>query len=183
MLYAPLDSNHIPLVSPGAGLLDFLIKSKVIAVGFFFFPFSVTKRSEKSNQTFFFSSLNPTFCCFSSSLTQMRSSWNLCDSTTDRQTHWLHPADTHAAAAARGAWTLRPFLSTLSVTRPGAAAAPESAELRWDDGPTLVGKKRWKDWANSKLWAPVVSVYRVAPNHQLQQNQSDFQRSAILSFS
>lgn len=54
MLYAPLDSNHIPLVSPGAGLLDFLIKSKVIAVGFFFFPFSVTKRSEKSNQTFFF---------------------------------------------------------------------------------------------------------------------------------
>lgn len=30
----PLGSNHIPLVSSKAGLLDFLIKSKVIAVDF-----------------------------------------------------------------------------------------------------------------------------------------------------
>ena len=137
---------------------------------------------KKSNQTFFFFSQSEFLLFFqqlNANALQLKPV-----RLHHRQTDWLHPADTHAAAAAaRGAWRLRPFLSTLFVTRPGAAAAPESAELRWDDRPTLLGKKRWKDWANSKLWAPVVSVYRVAPNHQLQQNQSDFQRSAILSFS
>lgn len=99
----PPDSNHIPLVSSRAGLLHFLIKSKLIVVDF---PlrFSVEKKApQKRKQSDFF--LNLTMSVLQElNSSSLLSSWNLWDSTL---TDWLHPAETRrrrcCCSSARGA--------------------------------------------------------------------------------